>query len=215
VTDLAAPKLTARGAATRARIVEAAADLMYVRGVHATTLDDVRIASGTSKSQLYQHFSDKTALVGEVIAFQSKTVLAREERQLRRLDSFAGLERWRDALVGRNALRDGAYGCVLGSMSIELSDESESARSALAETFARWEQLIADGLRRMQAAGTLVADADAAELAVGVMGALQGGYLLARTAHDVRPMKISLDMALSSIEALLVSPKNRSVRRPS
>src|SRR5437763_14362660 len=47
--------LTARGAATRDHIVQAAADLMYVKGVHATTLDDVRAATGTSKSQLYRH----------------------------------------------------------------------------------------------------------------------------------------------------------------
>jgi hypothetical protein len=33
-------RLTARGAATRDRIVAAAADLMYVKGVNATTLDD-------------------------------------------------------------------------------------------------------------------------------------------------------------------------------
>jgi hypothetical protein len=34
------------------------------------------------------------------------------------------------------------------------------------------------------------------------MGALQGGYLLAQTAHDVVPMATSLDMALSYIESL-------------
>jgi len=55
-------RLTARGAATRDRIVAAAADLMYVKGVHATTLDDIRTATGTSKSQLYRHFPDKGTL---------------------------------------------------------------------------------------------------------------------------------------------------------
>ena len=42
--------LTPRGAATRDRIVHATADLMYMKGGHATTLDDVRAATGTSKS---------------------------------------------------------------------------------------------------------------------------------------------------------------------
>src|ERR1051325_6216845 len=56
-------RLTARGAKTRARIVAAAADLMYVKGVGATTLDDVLAASGVSKSQLYHHFDGKDALV--------------------------------------------------------------------------------------------------------------------------------------------------------
>src|SRR4051794_7025224 len=47
-------RLTRRGLATRDRIVRAAATLMYTKGVNGTTLDDVRIASGTSKSQLYR-----------------------------------------------------------------------------------------------------------------------------------------------------------------
>jgi AcrR family transcriptional regulator len=58
--------LTAKGAATRDRIVQSAADLMYIKGVHATTLDDVLAATGTSKSQLYRHFPDKEALVRAV-----------------------------------------------------------------------------------------------------------------------------------------------------
>jgi len=44
--------LTARGAATRSRIVEAAADLIYAHGVERTSLDEVMAASGVSKSQL-------------------------------------------------------------------------------------------------------------------------------------------------------------------
>jgi TetR/AcrR family transcriptional regulator, transcriptional repressor for nem operon len=59
--------LTARGAAIRDRLVRAAADRMYVKGANATALDDVRAATGTSKSQLYHHFPDKEALVREVI----------------------------------------------------------------------------------------------------------------------------------------------------
>ena len=64
-----AGRLTARGSATRERILQAAADLMRANGVAATTLDEVRVASGTSKSQLYRHFPDKDALVHAVIAF--------------------------------------------------------------------------------------------------------------------------------------------------
>src|ERR1700733_10983111 len=113
--------LTARGAATRDRIVHAAADLMYVKGVHATTLDDVRAASGTSKSQLYHHFPDKGALVHEVIALRDAEVRAREEDRLSRLSSFSGLRRWQNTLVGASRLRGGAHGCALGSMANELS----------------------------------------------------------------------------------------------
>jgi len=195
---------TARGEATRARIVQAAVDLMRVRGVAATTLDDVRAASGTSKSQLYHHFTDKDCLVQEVIAHQARDVLEREEQQLRQLNSIRGLERWRDAILQRSAIHDGAYGCQLGSLASELSDHNELARTALAQHFETWLGLIAAGLERMRSSGKLRPDAEPERLATGLMGALEGGYLLAQTQHDTRPMRISLDMAIDYIRSFHV-----------
>ncbi|MER7545490.1 TetR/AcrR family transcriptional regulator [Actinomadura sp.] len=196
-------RLTRRGAATRRRIVAAAAELMYMKGVSATTLDEVRAASGTSKSQLYNHFADKEELVRAVVLLRAQEIMEREHAALQRLRSFNGLVRWRDALVQRNSLQKGAYGCILGSLAAEVSDQDEVARSTLAETFDQWEKLIETGLRRMQDAGTLASEADPRKLAVGLMAALQGGYLLAQTAHDVTPMEIALDMALDHVRMFL------------
>lgn len=198
--------LTARGAATRDRIVHGAADLMYVKGVNATTLDDIREATGTSKSQLYRHFPDKAALVRAVIARRGQQVIERETDRLGRFSSYSGLVRWRNALIAANALQNGAYGCGLGSMANEMADHDEQARTMLADLFTAWEELIAAGLRRMQAKGTLKPNADPDGLAVGLMAALQGGYLLANTAHDVRPMEISLDLALEHLKSYLAEP---------
>ncbi|SNY49005.1 DNA-binding transcriptional regulator, AcrR family [Paractinoplanes atraurantiacus] len=193
-------RLTARGAATRERIVLAAAELMAVKGVAATTLDDVRVASSTSKSQLYHHFAAKEELVREVVTHQAAVVLERQDQLLRGVSSFAGLRRWRDAVVQRSELRSGAYGCEIGTLAAELSDTDEQARQALAGHFATWERLLADGFRRMRDNGTLRADADPATLSVAVMAAVQGGYLLAQTAHDAGPMRVALDMALAHVE---------------
>jgi AcrR family transcriptional regulator len=202
--QLRAISLTARGAATRDRIVHGAADLMYVKGVSATTLDDIREATGTSKSQLYRHFPDKESLVRAVIALRGEQVIERETDRLGRLNSFNGLVRWRNALITANALQSGAYGCSLGSMANEVADHDEQARITLADIFKTWEELIAAGLRRMQGKGALKASANPDELAIGLMAALQGGYLLAATAHDVRPMEISLDLALEHLKCQLI-----------
>ena len=196
-------RLTPRGAATRARIVAAALELMYVKGVNATTLDDVRAASNTSKSQLYNHFADKEQLVRAVVAERAVQVLERERGYLQRLRTFQGLVRWRNALVQRNALQSGAYGCGLGSMASELADQDEVARATLAESFAEWEGLLAAGLLRMRESGVLEQRADPERLATGLMAALQGGYLLAETAHDITPMEVALDMALDHVRSFL------------
>src|SRR5690606_38903382 len=72
-------RLTPRGARTRAKIVSAAAELMYVRGVAATTLDDVVAASAVSKSQLYHHFNGKDALVRAVVDHTGQRIMEREQ----------------------------------------------------------------------------------------------------------------------------------------
>ncbi|RKN22170.1 TetR/AcrR family transcriptional regulator [Micromonospora musae] len=205
-------RISQRGIATRERILEAANRLMFVRGVNATTLDDVREASQTSKSQLYHHFADKQELVRALVRYRGALVLQRERGGLERLRSFSGLVRWRNALVQANSLNNGKYGCGLGSMAVELSDQDEQARSMLSETFAAWEKLISDGLHRMRDSGALRQEAEPEKLATGLMAALQGGYLLANTAHDVGPMEVALDMALEHIKSFLTEPSGESTR---
>jgi TetR/AcrR family transcriptional repressor of nem operon len=200
-------RITARGEATRARLISSAADLMYIRGVNAVTLDDVREATGTSKSQLYKHFpAGKPELVRAVVALRAEQILAREEQRLARFKSMSGLRRWRDALIQGAALRGGAHGCALGNLAVELSDQDEQARSSLSAHFATWEGLLAAGFRRMQDLGVLAAKADPDALAIGLMAALQGGYLLAQADHDVTPMATALDMAINHIESLTKTP---------
>ena len=174
---------------------------MHERGVANTTLADVRAASGTSKSQLYQHFADKDELVREMISARASRLLDEQRSRLVRLDSLRGLELWRDALVERNALRNGAHGCPLGSLAAELADLNEEARKDIERYFEAWHGLLADGLERMRANNTLVPEADPHALATGLLAALQGGYLLAQTARDVTLMRTALDMAISHVRS--------------
>jgi AcrR family transcriptional regulator len=197
-------RLTARGAKTRARIVAAAAELMYVRGVGPTTLDDIVAASAVSKSQLYHHFSGKDALVRAVVDHTGQRIIEREQNALGGVSSIAGLRRWRDALIQNNALQHGAYGCALGSLASEVSDHDSIARERLAALFKEWTELLAAVLHRLQADGVLPGDAPIDDLATGQMGAVQGGYLLAQMARDVTPMATSIDMAIAHLDDLSV-----------
>jgi AcrR family transcriptional regulator len=196
---------TAKGEATRQRIIDAAADLMRLQGVGNTTLDEVVVASQTSKSQLYDHFANKGELTRAVVQRWGERRIEQQEGELRRLDSIGGLERWRDAMVERNTVLEGAHGCILGSLAIEVADHDDEARKTLRADFETWERLLADGLERMRAKGILTADADPEELATGIMAALQGGYLLAQTAHDSAPMAVALDMAIAHVKTFAVT----------
>jgi AcrR family transcriptional regulator len=129
---------TARGAATRERIVATTADLMHRQGVAATTLDQVVDTSGISKSQLYHYFPDKDALVAEVIAAQANRVLSDQKQMLEQLRSMQELEKWRDTLVASLRNGQGGYRCPVGSLANELAGRSDSARRKLSGAFGTW-----------------------------------------------------------------------------
>ncbi len=193
--------MTKRGAATRKRIIEAAADLVFLHGAARTSLDDVRAATGTSKSQLYHYFRDKDDLIRAVIDRQTERVLESQRADLQTLDSFAGLRRWRDNIVAQQRALGFVGGCPVGSLASELADASEPARSQLAGSFQRWQGLLAKGLGRMRDRGELRPEANPSELATAVMTALQGGLLLCQTSRSVKPLKLGLDMALRHVES--------------
>jgi AcrR family transcriptional regulator len=89
------PRLTAKGARTRARIVEEAAALIHERGVAGTTLEDVKAAE-VSGSQMYHYFPDKDELVQAVIDYQADGIV-KHNRQA--LGSPKGVEAWRKIVV--------------------------------------------------------------------------------------------------------------------
>jgi TetR/AcrR family transcriptional repressor of nem operon len=81
------------------RIVEAAAQLIYERGVAGTTLDDIRSRAGVSGSQLSHYFAGKDELVQAVIDYQAGTIAGQQRRA--DLGSPEGLRAWRNGVIAQ------------------------------------------------------------------------------------------------------------------
>ncbi|WP_165693985.1 TetR/AcrR family transcriptional regulator [Mycobacteroides abscessus] len=113
---------TAHGRRTRAAIIDAAAQMMYQKGVAATSLDDILAASSTGKSQLYHYFKDRSELVKAVVERQTELVLAAQPT-LTQIDSMDGVEQWAQAILANHDVPGGPFGCPLGSMAAELKND--------------------------------------------------------------------------------------------
>ncbi|MET7783426.1 TetR family transcriptional regulator [Streptomyces sp. NPDC005388] len=192
-------RLTPKGRETRRRIVAAAAQLMYERGVSDVTLEDVRDVAGVSGSQIYHYFADKQALLLAVIEFQAEALLKMQQPLFGQLDTMAGLRRWRDALVEYQRRMQCRGGCPIGSLGGEVAETNPEARLAVAAGLLRWEAAIREGLEAMRARGEL--DADPEDLALAILAALQGGLLLAQIQRRVKPLEVALDTVLDHIES--------------
>src|ERR1700753_2375237 len=194
------PRLTRKGAATRARIVDTAAELIYQQGVAHTTIEEVRDGAHVSSSQLYHYFDDKPALVRAVIERQADMAIGTQERfDLSRLE---GIREWRDFVVDHPRDTGGRGGCPVGSLGPALAETEPEARAMLAVAFKRWEASIMAGLLRMHALGRLGPDADPRQLALALLAALEGGLLLAQIQRDPEPLAAGLDAMLALIGSL-------------
>lgn len=199
------PKLTARGRATRERIIMAAADLIYEQGVQNTNNEQIRQAAGVSGSQLTRHFPTKESLVRAVIASRADAIVALHKiPQLGRLDTFEALHLWADSYIERQDMCRG--GCSFGSLAGEAMKADDAVRPDVAEGFERWEDLFRAGLRAMRERGDLRADADPDQLTHLLMAAFQGGMLLDQAAGDVTPLRDALYGALAYVESFATHP---------
>jgi TetR/AcrR family transcriptional repressor of nem operon len=194
------PRLTRKGEATRARIVDAAAELIFQQGVASTTIEEVRDGAHVSSSQLYHYFEDKPALVRAVIERQADMAIGTQEQF--DLSSLEGLREWRDFVVAHTRDTGGRGGCPVGSLGPALAETEPEARAMLAVAFKRWEASIMAGLLRMHALGRLGPDADPRRLALALLAALEGGLLLAQIQRDPEPLAAGLDAMLTLIASL-------------
>lgn len=210
-------RLTDKGLATRARIIERAAGLMFERGVHGTSLADVRKASGVSGSQLSHYFTDKRDLIRHVIALRTDDVVRlHTQPSLGQLDSLGALRAWTDVCMADVAPVYLRGGCVYGSLTGELLEADEGILDDLAAGYDRWIALFRNGLRVMRRRGDLTESADPRHLAVSLVAAHQGGTLLTYATGTAEPLRAVLNAAIDYAESFRPTSRAAGVgtRRP-
>lgn len=201
MSPLTTSRLTAKGAATRQRIVRAAADLVLERGAEGTSLDTIRAATTTSKSQLFHYFPDgKGELISAIGALQAQRVLDAQQPFLDHLDTWVSWKGWRDAVLAHYSAQP-HWGCPIGALTAELvRTEPDRAAEAVAH-MERWRGHLEAGIARMTHSGRLRPGTDPRELSLAIFAMLQGGLTLTATARSIEPLRAALDGALVLLHA--------------
>jgi TetR/AcrR family transcriptional regulator, transcriptional repressor for nem operon len=181
-----------------ARVLEAACVLFARQGVRATTLDEIGVAAGVGRSQLYHFFADKADLVADVVGFQVDRVISSVQPSFDTMSTAADVRDWCEGAVREHASSSDPIRCPIGSLVYELDRaDDQRARAAIKAGFACWEKVFTDGLRRVADNDGLVSGSDPAVLAAGLLAAYQGGMLLADISDDVAPLRHALQTVLA------------------
>lgn len=201
-------RFTRKGLATRARIVQAAARLMFERGVANTSVEQVRRRAGVGGSQVAHYFRDKRDLTRQVVAARRDDVRAfHTQPALGDLDTIDALRAWADACV---ADIDAVYrvgGCVYGSLAGELIDADDEMHEDLSAGYDQWIELFETGLAAMRRRGDLRPDADPRHLAVSLVVAHQGGAMLTYATGDPEPLRSAVNAAVDYVRSFTTEPR--------
>jgi AcrR family transcriptional regulator len=209
-------RLTAKGRATRDRIVQAAAQLIVTEGLSASNMENVRKAASVSGSQLAHYFADKSALIRAVIRRQIGVVLDfHRQPTLRDLDSFDDFERWID-LNMRYLRRIGTSGGTptYHALTAQLAKSDDATRATLAAGYWQWVELLESAIQRMKDKGVLLASADPRRLALAIISAHQGGATLAFTYREEWPHADATRFAVNYLRMFAADADERAPRPP-
>jgi TetR/AcrR family transcriptional repressor of nem operon len=190
--------LTAKGAATRERIVDAAAGLFYEHGVTETGNDDIRREARVSGSQLNHYFANREQLVKAVL--DRRAAAAADPSRVPGIGRPATLDAWQDwadEYVDEWAERLG--GCRVGSIAGETLKSAFSVQADVAAAFERWRSVLETGLSALRENGELKPAADVERLSLVLLASLEGGLLLTQAMRDPAPLQAALDAAVATI----------------
>ena len=191
-------KLTAKGRATRQRIIDGAAAEIREYGVAVATLDDIMARTETSKSQLFHYFPEgKEQLLLAVAEHEAQQVLDDQQPYLGELTSWAAWQRWRDAVVDR--YRRQGQNCPLSVLMSEIGRTTPGAQAVTSALMRQWHDEIAAGVRHMQSAEKVSDDLEAERVAAALLAGIQGGVGIMLATGDLSYLEAALDMGIASL----------------
>lgn len=183
--------ITAKGRATRQRIIEGAAAHLRSDDPAGVTLDDIRAITGTSKGQIFHYFPDgKEELFLAVARHEADRVLDDQQPHLGALNSWSAWDRWRDSVVAR--YRAQGRNCPLGALMGQVGS-TPGANEVVTSLLDRWQFHVREGIAEMQEAGLVRAGVDADRVAAAFIAGIQGGVQVLRSTGGVAHLEAVLD----------------------
>jgi TetR/AcrR family transcriptional repressor of nem operon len=186
-------------------LLDAAARVIRVKGLSATTVDDLCVAAGVTKGAFFHHFESKEALAVAAAEHWSTTTgalfdAAEYHGRPTAADRIFGYLDFRSGLISG---RPQEFTCLVGTMVQEAYLTSPPIRDACADSiFGKARLLEPDFAEALADAGS-PSGVDAGGLARFTQAVLQGAFVLSKAADDPAVARESIAHLRRYLELLL------------
>ncbi|HIA52861.1 MAG TPA: TetR family transcriptional regulator [Candidatus Melainabacteria bacterium] len=181
---------------TKQLLLEAGAEVMIEKGYTNSGIQEVLSKVGVPKGSFYHYFDSKEdfalAIIEEFdrdfMAFLTPILTNESLTPKERLRSFC--ESKRECMRAANCRK----GCLIGNLSQEMSDQSETLRQALSEVMEKRLDAFAACIKEGQERGEITTAADARTIADLFSSSWEGAMMRAKTIKNLEPLNVFINL---------------------
>jgi TetR/AcrR family transcriptional repressor of nem operon len=171
-------------------IVQVGLDIILSKGFNATGVEAILKQANVPKGSFYNFFSSKEefglAIIDKYVAEASEQLSAIfNDESLQPLDR---IKKSFEARIARFEGNDCNKGCLIGNLSLEMSDQFERVRERLEQALQGWAKALSALLLQAQQEKTIPEDLDTEMLAENLISAFQGALLRSKVKKSPEPL---------------------------
>ena len=192
----------------RTRLLQAARDVIRLKGFTATTVDDLCKAAGVTKGAYFHHFESKEAIGVAVAEFWAETT-SEFFRQAAYHTADDPLDRVLGYIDFRKSIIEGElaeFTCLVGTMTQETYSSHPAIREACRKSIIGHAATLESDIEAAIKARAIEAGWTPASLARHTQAVLQGAFILAKATGDPGIARESVDHLRRYIEQLFRIP---------
>jgi TetR/AcrR family transcriptional repressor of nem operon len=182
------------------QIVVAAIETLHRKGFNGSSVQDITDAAGVPKGSFYNHFESKEDLAVEALERYWHRVLSSlnslGDTETAPAARLKGYFRYLNEIARQNKYQTG---CLVGNMSVEMSDQSASIRGKLAVLLTAWSRAIESCVREAQADGSIRRDIDSKAIAAFLLNAWEGAVMRAKVDRSHAPLAVFEKVVFTSL----------------
>jgi TetR/AcrR family transcriptional repressor of nem operon len=184
---------------TRDHLLQVGLRRIRSMGYASTGVKEILDDADVPKGSFYHHFASKGAFAKEVLELYVRGENERAEKILRdgKAAPLRRLRRYFEELVAVYGPTASISGCLVGNLSLEMADHSDSIQSLLHASFANWQTGIAGILQEAIDRGDLAKSNKPQELASFLLNSYEGALLRSKADRSSKPLENFLHFAFN------------------
>ncbi len=179
---------------TRDHLLQIGLRRIHSMGYASTGVKEILDEANVPKGSFYHHFASKEAFAKEVLGLYVRGEHERTVKILgdRKTAPLKRLRRYFEELIAVYGPTAKISGCMVGNLSLEMADHSDSIQARLHQTLSTWQTGIAAVLQEAIDRGDLAKTNKPQELASFLLNNYEGALLRSKADRSGKPLEIFL-----------------------